>query len=167
MPALTTGQIAPPFELAGLDGGRFSLREALAHGPLVAAFFKVSCPTCQFTFPYLERLAKQLREAGAHGVQVWGISQDNAKHSREFVKDFGVTFPILIDDDPHEVSREYGLVYVPSIFLIASDGHIEISSDGFSKADLLAIHRSLASLYAVKPAELFRPNERIPKYKPG
>ena len=75
-------------------------------GPVLLAFFKVSCPTCQFTFPFLERLYQQLRE---QGVQIWGIVQDKAQDGARFAATFGVTFPILIDDSPYKVSRAYGL----------------------------------------------------------
>jgi len=55
MSALSPGKTAPPIALATLDGEKVSLGEALKKGPVLAAFFKVSCPVCQFTFPFLER----------------------------------------------------------------------------------------------------------------
>ena len=167
MPTVEAGQMAPTFELNGMDGKKYSLREALARGPLLAAFFKVSCPTCQYTFPFLDRLYQQFHSAGAQSVQIWGISQDNARDSQRFAKEFSATFPILIDDEPYEISREYGLNYVPTLFLIAPDGHVEFTGDGFSKADLLAIHKSLGKHWSVKPPELFHRGENIPEFKPG
>ena len=52
MAALSPGTPAPDFTLRAMDGKQFSLRDALARGPVVAAFFKISCPTCQYTFPF-------------------------------------------------------------------------------------------------------------------
>ncbi len=164
MPALSTGMTAPHFQLATTAGERLSLPAALSRGPVLLAFFKVSCPTCQFTFPFLERLYKQLRE---QGVQTWGIAQDKAQDGARFAATLGVTFPILIDDSPYKVSRAYGLMHVPSIFLVKPDGCTEISSEGFCKADFLAIQRSLAHLLSATPPALFLPNERVPEYKPG
>jgi peroxiredoxin len=161
------GRKAPAFNLPGVDGKRYSLEGGLAKGPLLAAFFKVSCPTCQFTFPFLDRLYRQLLEAGVSEIQVWGISQDYANQARQFARDWGVTFPLLVDEDPYEISQTYGLTHVPSLFLVAPDGRVEISGDGFSKPDLLAIRNSLAQHYSVKPAELFRKGEHIPEFKPG
>jgi hypothetical protein len=71
----------------------------------------------------------------------------------------------LIDDHPYKTSREYSLTTVPSIFLVKSDGRVEISSEGFSKADLLAAQKSLAKSSSVTP--LFLPTENVPAYKPG
>ena len=56
MAALDRGTTAPDFSLPTIDGKQFSLREALTHGPVVAAFFKISCPTCQYAFPFLQRI---------------------------------------------------------------------------------------------------------------
>jgi peroxiredoxin len=164
---IEAGKSAPPFNLMATDGKKRSLHEALAKGPLLAAFFKISCPTCQYTFPFIERLYQQLRSAGARNIQVWGICQDNASHGLRFAKEYGVTFPILVDDEPYETSREYGLNYVPTLFLIALDGRVEITSDGFAKADLIAIQKWLAGHFSVKPPALFRPADGVPEFKPG
>ncbi|PYV34700.1 MAG: TlpA family protein disulfide reductase [Acidobacteria bacterium] len=164
MPAIARGQTAPPIELAATDGKKYSLQEALARGPVLATFFKVSCPTCQYTLPFVERLYQQFRD---QRVEVWGVSQDNAKESEGFAKEFGLSFPVLIDENDYAVSTEYGLEYVPSYFLIAAGGKIEISGDGFSKRDFLAIQRLLAARLAAKPPALFQTTEMVPEFKPG
>jgi peroxiredoxin len=164
MPALSTGMTAPSFQLPTTTGERLSLPEALARGPVLLAFFKVSCPTCQFTFPFLQRLYEQLRE---QGVQTWGIAQDKAADGVRFAAAFGITFPILVDNSPYKVSRAYGLTHVPSLYLIQPDGRIEISGEGFCKADLLAIQQSMAQSLSATPPALFLPSERIPEFKPG
>jgi peroxiredoxin len=161
---VTVGETAPPFDLEGLDGRRYSLQDALTRGPLFAVFFKVTCPTCQFTLPFIERLYQQL---AAEGVQVWGISQDTQRDSQRFAQQFGVTFPVLIDEEPYETSQEYGLVYVPTFFLINREGQVEISADGFSKAELLETRKWYAKYFDTTPADLFGPGEKIPEYKPG
>ncbi len=164
MSLIRAGKSAPPFGLTATDGKTYSLAEALKNGPVLAAFFKVTCPTCQYTFPFLERLHQQLR---ANGVQIWGIAQDGVKDSQRFARDYSVTFPILIDDKPYRVSRQYGLEYVPTLFLIQPDGTIAIESEGFTKRDLLEIQRSLARTLSAPVGDLFSPKEAIPEYKPG
>jgi peroxiredoxin len=164
MSAIKVGKPAPLFGLTATDGGNYSLEEGLKHGPVLAAFFKVNCPTCQYTFPFLERLHQQLRSGGA---QIWGISQDGVKDSQRFARDYSVTFPILIDEYPYRSSREYRLEYVPSIFLIAPDGSITIRSEGFAKRDLVAMQQSLAQALSVPVGELFSAKENVPEYKPG
>lgn len=164
MAVLSAGKVAPPFEMTGTDSKKYSLKEALERGPVLAAFFKVECPTCQYTFPFVERLYQRFR---AQDVQIWGISQDDARDSQRFAKEYRVTFPILIDKHPYKTSREYGLEYVPTLFLIAPDGHVELTSEGFCKVDLLALQKSLAKHLSTAPGELFQPSDKVPEYKPG
>jgi cytochrome c biogenesis protein CcmG/thiol:disulfide interchange protein DsbE len=164
MSVLGVGRPAPEFGLSAIDGKKYSLQEGLKHGPVLAAFFKVACPTCQYTFPFLERLYQQLRSSG---VQIWGISQDEVRDTQRFARERAVTFPILIDDYPYKLSRDYGLEYVPSIFLIAPDGSIATRSEGFARRDLLEIQKSLAQTLSVSVGALFQPSEKVPEFKPG
>jgi peroxiredoxin len=164
MAAVAAGRLAPPFELIGMDGKPYRLLEALRQGPVLVAFLKVSCPTCQYAFPFVERIYQQLRP---QGFQVWGISQDDARSSERFAREYGITFPLLIDDYPYETSRAYGLRYVPTLFLILPSGQVDLMSDGFARADLIEIQKRLAKHFSVTPPALFLPNERVPEFKPG
>jgi peroxiredoxin len=165
MTALATGTKAPEFELKRLDGKRFSLNEALAVGPVVLAFFKVSCPTCQYAFPFLERLFKAY---GSKGITLVGVSQNDAKETAAFAKDFGVTFPLLLDDTRrYPVSNAYGLTNVPSIFWIAQDGEIEVSSVGWVKADFELINRKMAETGNLTPAAVFKSGEDVRDFRAG
>ena len=149
MAALTAGTKAPDLELKAMDGKHFVLREELARGPVVLAFFKVSCPVCQYAFPFLERLE---RAYGHKGVRIIGVSQDDPKHTAAFTKEFGVTFPVLLDEkETYPVSNAYGLTNVPSIFWIAMDGKIEVSSVGWVKADVTEIGRKMAESGKMAP----------------
>src|SRR6266480_513835 len=65
------GNTAPRFSLKSLDKREYSLDVLIEGGPVVAAFFKISCPVCQFTFPFLERLHKRY---GGDNVTFLGIS---------------------------------------------------------------------------------------------
>src|SRR5262245_46625329 len=87
---IEAGSLAPDFELAALNDGQSTLSKLLSGGRLVLAFFKVNCPVCQMTFPYLERIH-------AGGFRVYGISQNGAHDTLEFNRHFGITFPTLLD----------------------------------------------------------------------
>lgn len=165
MAALTAGTKAPGFELKAMDGKSFVLRDELASGPLVLAFFKVSCPTCQYAFPFLERLE---RAYGHKGVRIIGVSQNDPRETANFNKEFGVTFPVLLDDThKYPVSNAYGLTNVPTIFWIAQDGEIELSSVGWVKADFTEINRKMAEAGNITPAEVFKPGEDVRDFRAG
>lgn len=165
MAALASGAKAPEFDLKAVDGKRFSLRTELANGPVVLAFFKVSCPTCQYAFPYLERLHKAY---GQKGVRLVGVSQNDASETAAFMKDFGITFPVLLDElNRYPVSNAYGLTNVPSVFWVAEDGEIEVSSVGWVKADFELINRKMAEADKVSPALVFKPGEDVRDFRAG
>ncbi len=164
MAALPAGAKAPAFALQGTDGKIVNLADALKRGPVVAAFFKVSCPTCQFTAPFLERLHETY---GGDKFTLWGISQDDAADTREFNQEFEVEFPTLIDDEGYSVSNQYGITNVPTVFLISPDGTIRESSVGFSKKDLEQIAAAAANATSTPPTSFFKPGEVVPDLKPG
>src|SRR5580658_1652270 len=165
MTALATGTKAPDFTLNSLDGKQFSLADALSRGPVVLAFFKVGCPTCQYSFPFFERLHKAY---GHNGVTLVGISQNDAGKTAAFNKEFGVTFPVLLDDSgTYPVSNAYGLTNVPTLFWIAQDAEIEVSSVGWLKADFEQINRKMAEAGKAAPAALFKPDEDVRDFRAG
>jgi peroxiredoxin len=165
MAALTAGTSAPDFTLQTMDGKQFSLRAALMRGPVVAAFFKISCPVCQYAFPFLERIYKA---HGGKNVTIVGVSQNQKKDTVAFVKEFGVTFPVLLDDtDTYPVSNAYGLTNVPTIFWIAQDGEIEISSVGWERKEIEEINRRAAKSAGDGPEAVFRSDEEVPDFRPG
>jgi peroxiredoxin len=166
MTHIVAGNAAPGFSLQGVDGKEYSLDKLRQQGPVVAAFFKISCPVCQFTFPYIERLYQRY---GGDGVTFLGISQDDAKDTKEFAKEFGTTFPMVLDEKQkgYLASNAYGLASVPTIFLIETDGTVKVSSMGFDKKDLESIAGELAGRKKIVAAALFRPDESVPAHKPG
>jgi peroxiredoxin len=165
MAALNMGTKAPDFELKAIDGKRFSLQEELARGPVVLAFFKVSCPTCQYAFPFLERLHKAY---GQKGVKLLGVSQNSAKDTAAFTKEFGVTFSVLLDDtEKYPVSNAYGLTNVPTIFWIGQDGEIEVSSVGWVKAEFSEINGKMADAGKTPPAMVFKAGEDVRDFRAG
>ena len=164
MSKIVPGNIAPGFSLKPIDGKEFALGSALQRGPVVLAFFKVSCPVCKFTFPFLERVFKAY---GSSDVTFLGVSQDNSSASRDFANEFGVTFPILLDTAGYPVSNAYGLTIVPTFFLVAPDGKVQVASVGFGKAEIEAIADSLADRRNITRSPVFRRDESIPDHKPG
>jgi peroxiredoxin len=165
MAAPTTGMRAPDFTLLTIDGGKFSLQEELVRGPVVLAFFKVSCPTCQYAFPFLQRIFKA---CASRNVTIVGISQNGRQDTAAFLQKFGVTFPVLLDDpNNYLVSNAYGLTNVPTIFWIGQDGEIEISSVGWVKKEIEEINSKAAASSNEIFAPLFQPSEQIPDFRAG
>ena len=165
MAALAAGKQAPDFSLLTVDGKTVSLHDALKKGPVVLAFFKVSCPVCQYAFPYYERMFQAHRHSN---VSFIGISQDKAKDTQAFTKQFGVTFPVALDDpQDYAVSNAYGLTNVPTLFYIDQGGEIAISSVSWSKVDVEAVNEKLASLHRQPAAALWHKGEDVRDFRAG
>jgi len=155
---LSTGASAPDIRLPDLNGDFRTLSDALNEGPVLLAFFKASCPTCQLTFPFLRRLTDGGSPASP---QLIAISQDDAANSREFQERFGGAMPTLIDvPRTFPASNAYRISSVPSLFLIESDGKISFTIEGFNKAAL----QKLGERFDVAP---FRETDRVPDLRPG
>ena len=90
---IAAGEPVIDFTLTDIAGHRYSSSETRARDLLLFVFWKKSCGTCQFTFPFLQRLHEQY---AGEGFKVWGISQEDAKDTLGFVKEYGAEFPQLI-----------------------------------------------------------------------
>lgn len=166
MSALEAGVQAPEMELQYVDGQKFSLKQKRKKGPVVAVFFKVSCPVCQMALPYLDRIFNAYAKSGTFAFV--GVSQDNAADTKAFIRQFNLSFPVLLDPvGKYPVSNAYGLTNVPTTFLISPEGEIDFSTVSWSKADVEQLNRRLASLSDAPPAQIFQPGENVSEFKPG
>jgi len=141
---------APAFELDGR-----SLHAMLQQGPVLLAFFKISCPICQLTLPYLSRMK--------HGaLQIVAISQDDPESTAEFNEAFQVSLDTLYDseDAGYPVSNAYGITNVPAMFLVEPDGTISKEINGFVKQEM----EQLGARSGIAP---FQPGDYAPAWKAG
>jgi len=130
---IETGARAPDFELRTLDGPIVSLSGLLAEGPVLLAFFKVTCPICQLTLPYLDRIH------AAGPLRVYSISQNDPEDTREFNREFRLHLPTLLDTEEsgYPVSNEYGISSVPTLFQVERDGTISRVIEGWRKREIV------------------------------
>ena len=152
---LKTGAKAPAFALDDIRGGQKTLSDVLSRGPALLALYKISCPVCQFTLPFLDRISK-----GA--LQVVAISQDDESGTRRFQDKYNVNMPTLLDREleGYPASNAFGISHVPSLFLVEPDGTISLASEGFIKRDIEAIAKRSG-------VEAFQPEEKVPEWKAG
>ena len=152
---LQKGARVTEFTLPRLTGGHTSLREMTAKGAVLLAFFKVNCPVCQMTFPFLERLQSE-------GLPVYGISQNGPEDTRDFNRHFGLTMPMLLDTEASGfvVSNAFGISTVPTMFLVEPDGTVSQVSEGWHRRDIA----QFGELAGVNP---FRPTDSVPEAKAG
>lgn len=132
---LQIGSKAEDFTLKDLDGKDVSL-DQFKEKKGVAVFF---WSTWSAKSPKaLKRFQSFYENYKDKGIEIIGINADNQKMSPEdiekvkiFVKELGVTFPILIDKGL-KTFHEYGIIAIPSTTVISgTDGKISYELPGF------------------------------------
>jgi peroxiredoxin len=113
-----SGTRPPNFSGDTVDAHQVSL--AALRGKVVLVNFWASwCVDCRPEMPALERLH---REAGGHGLAVIGINaRENAQTVRRYARELDLTFPLVLDPNG-AINTLYGVVGVPTTFLIDRDG---------------------------------------------
>ena len=128
---LAIGSQAPDFKLPGIDGKSYSLSSFKNAKILVIVFTCNHCPTAQ---AYEERLIKLTKEYGSRGVAVVAIMPNDPKSVQ--LNELGYTdvgdsfeemklhakrknfnFPYLFDGEHEAVSKAYGPVATPHVFI--------------------------------------------------
>jgi cytochrome c biogenesis protein CcmG/thiol:disulfide interchange protein DsbE len=112
---------APEFALERLDEeGELGLA-SLRGKAVVVNFWASWCLPCKEEAPYFEQVWRDRR---AQGVVFVGLdSRDFRGEARDFVQDYGLTFPIVYDG-PGDISATYGVTGYPETFVIDREGRV-------------------------------------------
>jgi peroxiredoxin len=118
MTAYSRRILPPEFNGRMVDGREMSLG-SLQGKVVVLNFWATWCLECRSEMPALERLH---RELSAQGFAVIGINtRERAATIREYAKALGLTFPLILDPSG-KINSAYGVIGLPTTFLIARDG---------------------------------------------
>ncbi|MCS7023209.1 MAG: TlpA family protein disulfide reductase [Bryobacteraceae bacterium] len=151
---LAVGEKAPNVAFRNSSAHELFLGDLVAHQAVLLVFFKVSCPVCQRTLPFLERV----RENGQ--VRVVGVSQDDVESTQEFLREFSPGIETVYDPSPYPASQAFRITHVPTIFLIEPGGAISHAWSGFSKRDLTVFGERVGQ-------RVFRESDHVPEFQPG
>ncbi len=133
-PTLPLGSQAPDFDLPGVDGRNWKLKDFEQEKVLVVVFTAVHCPTAQYYEGRLKQLAADYRDKGIAVVAIspndpksvrldelgWTDLSDSFAEMKIRARDHAFNFPFLYDGDEEKVSRAYGPVATPHAFLFDS-----------------------------------------------
>jgi peroxiredoxin len=135
-----SGNIAPDIRLPTLDGGTATLGEHLGHRVLVN-FFASWCDACRAEMPGVQS------QAVKHAMHDWAVLGVEVMETREaalaFRDEFGLTFPILLDD-AGLTTRRYQVSGTPTSLFIDREGVIVERRLGYmSEAEIARIIESV------------------------
>lgn len=122
VPAPQKGFLAPDFSLATPKGEKITLSELKGKAVLVN-IWATWCPPCREEMPAIEKYYERYKDQGLVVLGVNATVQDNPLDIVPFVNEYGLTFPILLDETG-DVARKYDLRSLPSSYFINRDGTI-------------------------------------------
>ncbi|HEU5423867.1 MAG TPA: TlpA disulfide reductase family protein [Nitrolancea sp.] len=163
--AVEIGTVAPEFTLRDAqENQEYTLKEALARGPVLLGIYKSSCQASKTVFPFLERITQVYPD---ERLTVWGISQDSANVTRSFARRYEITFPLLVDEHDYQVSRAYDIQATPSLFLLNRDGQIVFQGMGFQKPAMNELSAAVAELLQADAVDITEGSDDVPGWVPG
>lgn len=160
MAALEPGASFPPITLHDAKGASLPKSD----GETLYVVFKTTCPTCEFTWPYLERLRQS---AGSAGLRIVAVSQDPPDKTAAFNARLGSKVETAFDPQPWPASDRLGVDTVPSFFRVTADGKLAETVIGFSRDRMEGLAERAAAAAGKPYQKLFRPGEQVPSTKAG
>jgi peroxiredoxin len=123
IPAPQVGFLAPDFTLSTPEGETITLSELRGKAVLVN-LWATWCPPCRAEMPAIQKLYQEYRDQGFVVLAVNATYQDDASKIPAFTREYGLTFPILLDLTGN-VSHQYQLRSLPSSYFIDRQGIIQ------------------------------------------
>lgn len=145
---IEVGSTAPDFRARSVDGRNVVRTLAEYRGKvLILNVWATWCEPCKVEMPSFEALHKQLADSNLHIVAVSIDDAVGADSVRNYARDMGLTFEILLDST-HTIDRDYQVTGYPETFVIARDGTIRKKwigpADWTSAANMTLVRELLA-----------------------
>jgi cytochrome c biogenesis protein CcmG/thiol:disulfide interchange protein DsbE len=118
IPDARTGDRAPAFALADLDGREWSLEE-LSGRPVVINFWATWCGPCKYEHPLLLGAARAYPDVVFLGI----LYSDEPAKARRYLEQEGSAYAHLVDPDGR-IALDYGVGGVPETYFIDRSGQI-------------------------------------------
>ena len=127
------GAAAPGFNLPSLtEEGRNISLDSLKGKVVYVDFWASWCGPCRISFPLLDELRSEL---GEQGFEVLAINVDEySEDALEFLEEMPVSY-LVVRDEAGTTPSAYGILGMPTGFLIDREGTVRKVHQGFRKSD--------------------------------
>ncbi len=136
---LQIGEMAPDFELLGIDEEMHTLKEYAGAEYLLVAFLSNHCPTSQAIEERLKQLARDYKSKGLRVVAInpndpaalrpdeLGYSKynDSFPEMKRHAKEQAFNFPYLYDGETQKTALAYGCLATPHVFLFDAERKLQ------------------------------------------
>lgn len=117
------GQKAPDFQLQNIKGKEMKLSE-LEGKKVIVNFWATWCPPCKAEMPHMQKF---YHTSERNNVEILAVnlttSEKDVNNIGEFVKNYGLTFPILLDQHG-KIGENYQAYTIPTSYIIDTKGVI-------------------------------------------
>lgn len=133
---LERGQFAPDFEVMTLEGEQRKLSDYRGKRVMLN-FWATWCPPCRAEMPDMQKLYEN-EEVTVLALNMTATEQ-NEEVVADFVEEYGLTFPILMDEES-DVMNAYRIQAYPTSYMIDSNGRIQFIALGAMNYDQMLQH---------------------------
>lgn len=112
-------EVAPDFTLQAVDGSTVTLSQAEGEVRLID-FWATWCAPCREEIPMFKELQEKY---GDRGFRILAVSDEDTEDVRSFVERYEINYQNLVDPD-EAVSSRYGVVALPTAYLVDRGGNI-------------------------------------------
>lgn len=133
---LNTGDAAPAFKTVRPDGTAIDFPAAFAGSPVVLRFWADWCKFCEPEMKLID--AVRQRHGERFAILAVNAGQDRAT-VEAFMKKLGVGYPAALDESS-KIAKSYGVVGLPTTFLIDGQGIVRGKIVGETDAAMFERH---------------------------
>jgi peroxiredoxin len=130
------GNMAPDFDLTTINGERTKLSDFRGK-KIILNFWASWCPPCKAEMPNIEKF---YQENKGQNVIVLAVNLTSAEKNKndvqQFIKDHGLTFPVLLDEQG-KVGNLYQTFTIPTSYVINTKGIVQQKFVGPMSVDII------------------------------
>jgi thiol-disulfide isomerase/thioredoxin len=141
---VVVGEAAPEVALPQLNAeGEVSSLSSLRGKVVYLDFWASWCGPCRISFPQLEQLRGEL---GAQGFEVYAINVDEVEaDAQQFLSEVPVSY-VVVRDGTGATPQAYGILGMPTGYLIDRQGVVRSIHKGFKKSDGAKLRAEIVEL---------------------
>ena len=126
---IKSGTPAPDFKMLTPEGKKFQFGKWAKGKTVVLDFWASWCPDCRKDAPEVVRMRETYKQ---YGVEFLGISMDTDVEAwKKAIEKYGIQYPQVSELKKFketEISKAYGVQWIPSMVVIGPDGEVKLST---------------------------------------
>ena len=126
---IKAGTAAPDFKMLKPDGKKFQFAKWAKGKTVVLDFWASWCPDCRKDAPEVVRMYDAYKQ---HGIEFLGVSMDTDVEAwKKAIEKYGIAYPQVSELKKFketDISKAYGVNWIPSMVVIGPDGQVKLST---------------------------------------